>query len=79
MNTAELYTLMSEIVDLAALSNLGMDENPLDKLTAIFYRATKVKAMIDAEYEAMFADLIAAHEARQDARADAISAGWGHD
>ena len=30
---------------------------------------------IDAQYAAMIAD----YEARQDAQADAISAGWGHD
>lgn len=68
MNTAEIYTLLTEIVDLAALSNLGMDENPMTKLTEIFYRATKAVAIIDADYNAQFADLIRKFEAQQEAK-----------
>ena len=79
MNTAQMNALVSEIVDLASLSNLGIDESPIDKLVAIFHRAVEAKAMIDASYEAEYTELVRRYEERQDAQADLTSAGWGHD
>ena len=72
MNTAEVYTLLSEIADLAALSNLGLNENPLDKLTEIFCRSVKAMALIDFEYDALFADVMNAHEKRLEAQGELV-------
>lgn len=79
MNAAMIYALLSEIVDLAALSNLGIDEQPIDKLVAIFHKAVQAKAEMDAGYDALYTDLVRQHEAKLDAQADALSSGWGHD
>lgn len=38
-----------------------------------------VKAALDADEDARFADMIAQWEAQQDAQTDATSAHWGHD
>jgi hypothetical protein len=64
MNTAEVYTLLSEIADLAALSNLSLTDKPVDKLMQIFFRAVQAMALIDVEYDALFADMMTAHEER---------------
>lgn len=45
--TSEVYTLLDEITELAALSNLGTDGNPLEKLTEIFMRSVKATAILD--------------------------------
>lgn len=49
---AEVKTVLGQIVVLSALSNLGTNENPLDRLTAIFALAVKAEAII--EFEAVY-------------------------
>jgi hypothetical protein len=79
MTTAEFTTVLDQIISAAFDLACAMPEahNALHEVAGL---AAEAQQRIEAELEAMhFAEMAARWEEAQDARFDAISAGWGWD